>query len=442
MYPVYTYLCIHVIYNEKPAAIALSHFEPAAATHNVHSEQGPCRLCTDTAPPAGAPASGDALPPSSTEAPSSGQEAASPAQAAKHVGVQTDLLLMHLPTPDAASATAGDQTEARNNASPVPAVLEGKQHLQAAGGKHQTTDASCGPDSCDSPHRRAAAGDASRGPESCASPCDRPAAADASCGPESYDSPGDVLGAADVADSSPQQQQAPSMHSSSGHRSNTQNAMRNSKAASANSDDDATQAQPGRDPAAMRRSQQGPEEVDGQRRVDVARQGGQPTGGQLLESRGKAKGEGEAEWSRGLQLPQKLSIASLARHAGVDRAFMQVITFPQQRSIRSPKSPMRLYVHPSIHSSKHSCIHASIHCLKLSNVVLLLELLVYACIHSSCIRPYICSQTSWWVSPPPTPAPSTTNSAKSPRPVCSEQLDTPSTHSVQGRQVQGCLHLV
>lgn len=38
----------------------------------------------------------------------------------------------------------------------------------------------------------------------------------------------------------------------------------------------------------------------------------------------KAKQKADGKGSRGLQLPQKLSIASLAKHAGVDKAFMQV----------------------------------------------------------------------------------------------------------------------
>lgn len=38
----------------------------------------------------------------------------------------------------------------------------------------------------------------------------------------------------------------------------------------------------------------------------------------------KAQGKADGRLSRGLQLPQKLSIASLAKHAGVDKAFMQV----------------------------------------------------------------------------------------------------------------------
>ena len=38
----------------------------------------------------------------------------------------------------------------------------------------------------------------------------------------------------------------------------------------------------------------------------------------------KAKGKADGKPARGLQLPQKLSIASLAKHAGVDKAFMQV----------------------------------------------------------------------------------------------------------------------
>jgi len=57
--------------------------------------------------------------------------------------------------------------------------------------------------------------------------------------------------------------------------------------------------------------------IDGaRRRVPV----GDGSKGQQQEAKGKADGR----WSRGLQLPQKLSIASLAKHAGVDRAFMQV----------------------------------------------------------------------------------------------------------------------
>lgn len=147
----------------------------------------------------------------------------------------------------------------------------------------------------------------------------------------------------------------------------------------------------------------------------MARQGGQPTGGQLLESRGKAKGEGEAEWSRGLQLPQKLSIATLARHAGVDRAFMQVITFPQQRSIRSPKSPMRLYVHPSIHSSKHSCIHASIHCLKLLECCFAPGV-ACLCLHPLIMHPAIHMFTNIMVGqPPPHPRPLNYEQCKEPQ---------------------------
>ena len=43
-------------------------------------------------------------------------------------------------------------------------------------------------------------------------------------------------------------------------------------------------------------------------------------GGQQQRARGKAEGQR----SRGLQLPQRLSVGTLAKHAGVDKAFMQV----------------------------------------------------------------------------------------------------------------------
>lgn len=45
-------------------------------------------------------------------------------------------------------------------------------------------------------------------------------------------------------------------------------------------------------------------------------------GGRMRQQKAKQKAGGKG--SRGLQLPQKLSIASLAKHAGVDKAFMQV----------------------------------------------------------------------------------------------------------------------
>ena len=43
-----------------------------------------------------------------------------------------------------------------------------------------------------------------------------------------------------------------------------------------------------------------------------------------LPGQGQGKLRDSGKWSRGLHLPQKLSIGTLAKHAGVDRAFMQV----------------------------------------------------------------------------------------------------------------------
>ena len=43
-----------------------------------------------------------------------------------------------------------------------------------------------------------------------------------------------------------------------------------------------------------------------------------------LQGQVQGKLTGSEKWSKGLQLPQKLSIGTLAKHAGVDRAFMQV----------------------------------------------------------------------------------------------------------------------
>lgn len=236
---------------------------------------------------------------------------------------------MHLPTPDAAAAAAAHDPKAETSQhdSPVSCSLESKQQRLAAAGRRHSTDASCGPDSCDSPCHQAAAAAASAGPEACDLPYDRPTvAAETSCGPEACASPCDAQHVADVAESRAEEQQAHSMHSSSGHRSDThmssRHALRDDKPDPVNSYDDATPAGTGRDPPALRRSQQGPPREGHERRDAATRQSEQHVDGQLLEHRGK--GKGEEQWSRGLQLPQKLSISSLARHAGVDRAFMQV----------------------------------------------------------------------------------------------------------------------
>lgn len=238
-------------------------------------------------------------------------------QAAIDVAVQTDLHLMHLPTPD----TAPDISVDDQAVTPAPnsPVLKGRQQQPALpvlktdpqpspDSRHHTTDASCGPDSCESL-------------------CDRPTGADASCGPESYDSPCDRAAAADSS-MTHQTQQAHSMHSNSCHRqsshSSSQQAMRDNRPDTADSYAATVQASNSRGPEASEGgSQEGSAgETSGQKRVSVNRQSGERTDGHLLERKGKAKGE--AQWSRGLQLPQKLSIASLAKHAGVDRAFMQV----------------------------------------------------------------------------------------------------------------------
>ncbi|KAL0051734.1 hypothetical protein WJX82_001143 [Trebouxia sp. C0006] len=60
------------------------------------------------------------------------------------------------------------------------------------------------------------------------------------------------------------------------------------------------------------------------RAVDVAAQDrAVPIEAGVQGQQQKAKGKADGRLSRGLQLPQKLSIASLAKHAGVDKAFMQ-----------------------------------------------------------------------------------------------------------------------
>ena len=254
-----------------------------------------------------------------TPAASDSQAAANP-QAAVDVAVQTDLHLMPLPTTDATSATAADQAEAPSHNSPA---LKGRQQQLALpvleneaqpspDSRHHTTDASCGRESCDLP-------------------CDRVAAADASCGPESCDSPCHQAAAADAADSSTasEHRRARSMHSSSDHRpssqSSSQQAVRDKRPDTANSYNDTSQARSIRGPEVLQAdSREGSAGgVNGQKRGGGAnRQSGQRADGQLLER--KAKVKGEAQSSRGLQLPQKLSIATLAKHAGVDRAFMQV----------------------------------------------------------------------------------------------------------------------
>ena len=247
----------------------------------------------------------------SPQAASTLQPAGKP-QAAIDVAVQTDLHLMHLPTPDAACATSvADQavTPAPNSPAPkgrqqqpaLPVLTTGPQLL--AGSRHHTTDSRCGPDSCESL-------------------CNRPTA-DASCGPESCDSPHDQAAATGAADSSTthESQQAHSMHSSSGHRqsshSSSQQAMRDIRPDTADSYAATIQASIIQGPEAsegvLREGSAGG--TSGQKRVSVNRQSGEHADGHLLERKGKAKGE--AQWSRGLQLPQKLSIASLAKHAGV-----------------------------------------------------------------------------------------------------------------------------
>ena len=274
-----------------------------------------------TVPPRQAASDGGQQPLHSPQTAMTPQAAGNPqtagnSQAAIDVAVQTDLHLMHLPTPHATSATAADEAQAPISNSHV---LKGRQQQlalsvledepqPAAGSRHHTTDASCGPESCG-----------------------RVAAADASCGPESCDSPCDRATDADGADSSTasEHQQAHSTHSSSGHhlssQSSSQQAVRDNRPDTANSYNDTIPARCIRVPDVLHGSSQEGSAggAKGQKRGGVAnRQSGQRADGQLLEH--KAKVKGEAQWSRGLQLPQKLSIATLAKHAGVDRAFMQV----------------------------------------------------------------------------------------------------------------------
>lgn len=255
----------------------------------------------------------------SPQAASTLQPAGKP-QAAIDVAVQTDLHLMHLPTPDTACATpVADQAVTPAPNSPV---LKGRQQQPAS--SVLKLQAQPSPDS------RHHTIDASRGPDLCEALSDRFTAADANCGPESCDSPHDRAAAAGAADSSMthESQQAHSMHSSSGHRqsshSSSQQAVRDTRPDTADSYAATTHASNIQGPEA---SEGGSREasagkVSGQKRASVNRQIGEHADGHLLERKGKTKGE--AQWSRGLQLPQKLSIASLAKHAGVDRAFMQV----------------------------------------------------------------------------------------------------------------------
>ena len=237
-------------------------------------------------------------------------------QTAIDVAVQTDLHLTHHLTPDAASATGADQAEAPTSNSPA---LKGRQQILAlpvleqglqlpAESRHQTTDAICGPESCDSPLGRTVAADACCGPESRDSPCDRPAA-DSSTASE--------------------HQRAHSMHSSSGHRpssqSSSQQAVKDNRPDTADSYNDTIQAHGIRGPELLHGDSRETSAAgfNGQTRgAGAKRQSGQQSDRKLLEH--KAKVKGEAQWSRGLQLPQKLSITTLAKHAGVDRAFMQV----------------------------------------------------------------------------------------------------------------------
>ena len=222
---------------------------------------------------------------------------------------------MHLPTPDATSATAAGQAEAPSSNSPV---LKGRQQQLALSVLEIEPQPLAG-------SRR----DASCGPETCDSPCDRVAAANASCDPESCDSSCNRAAATDAADSSTafEHQQAHSMHSSSSHRpfsqSSSQQAVRDNRP---DTGSDTIQAGSIRGPELLHENSLEGAAGGGvsvqKRGGGVDRQSGQQADGQLLEC--KAKVKGGAQWSRGLQLPQKLSIATLAKHAGVDRAFMQV----------------------------------------------------------------------------------------------------------------------
>ena len=238
-------------------------------------------------------------------------QAAGQPQAAIDVAVQTDLHLMHLPTPDATAATTADQAAALTSNS---SALKGRQQIlalsvlehelqPAAGSRQHTTDASCGPETTADAHCES---------ESCDAPCDRAATGDAS-----------------DSSTASEHQQAHSMHSSSGHRpssqSSSQQAVRDSRPDAANSYNDTIQASSIRGPGLLPGDsrEKSAWRGNGQKRIGgTNRQDGERADGQLLER--KAKVKGEAQWSRGLQLPQKLSIATLAKHAGVDRAFMQV----------------------------------------------------------------------------------------------------------------------
>lgn len=162
-----------------------------------------------------------------------------------------------------------------------------------------------------------------------------PQSRDAGCGPESCDSPSDSASADEVARSSVSSagQSEHSMGSSSGHRSGSQsNSVRahmGNRPGTADSHNTATQPQTqteicmgNREAAPLQHRESVRVSVEQQTMGPAERPAGQCGDGQLLEQ--KARLKGHAKWSRGLQLPEKLSIASLAKHAGVDRAFMQV----------------------------------------------------------------------------------------------------------------------
>ena len=210
-------------------------------------------------------------------------------QGAMDVAVQTDLhLLQHADAGcrETAASTAELAAPSRlvlGNTQQLRVLPASEAHPQQASGRQGTRDTSCGPE-----------------------------ANDASCL--------ESMAAAEAKHSSPssRHKRTESVHSSSGHclhaHSSSVRANRPSTADSHNSDQSCRSLEatfPSQEESACSKGQQ-KDSAEGQSR--------QCTAGEVPQKKAKA----DAKWSRGLQLPQKLSIASLAKHAGVDRAFMQV----------------------------------------------------------------------------------------------------------------------
>ena len=233
-----------------------------------------------------------------TTASTAAQTGAGSEQAIVDVAVQTSLHMMKQAPAEHTSTSAADQSQLCSVSSPVPESNE----QQLAFSVCETVPEPQGS------HRLRSR--------------------DAGCGPESHDLPHDAAPAADVVHSSVsfEGQPAHSMGSSGGHRSGSRSksvtAHMEKRPGTADSHHSGAQTQRDSEAALPPHRESVSIKAEQQNKGAAEAPAEQYKGGQSLVQKARAKGH--AKWSKGLQLPDKLSIASLAKHAGVDRAFMQV----------------------------------------------------------------------------------------------------------------------